>query len=70
VRPLNSINGSPEHSRVSVINGIAGQIDDHATFVRLNDIESRHGATGIANGGGDCADTRCVIELNAHGHRI
>jgi hypothetical protein len=70
VRPVNSFNGGPEQLRVSIVDGIAGQINDHAAFVRLNDIESRHGATSIANGGGDCADTRCMIEFDAHGHRI
>ncbi len=70
VRPVNSINGGSEQFRVSVVDGIAGQINDHAAYVRLNDIESCYGATGIANGGGDCADTRCVIEFDAHGYRI
>jgi hypothetical protein len=70
VRPVNSINCGPEQSRVSVIDGITGQINGHSAFVRLNDIESRYGATSIANGSGDCADTRCIIEFDAHGHRI
>ena len=68
VCPFDSLDCVAELGGVLVVDGVAGQVDDHAVLVRLDDVECGDRAAGVADRSGDRSDARGMLELYAHRH--
>ncbi len=70
VGPLDFLDRRTEAVGVALVNGVARQIDDHTSSVRLDNIEGYYGTARNPNCPGDSTDSDELIELHANRDRI
>ena len=65
---VDHFDGGAKQLGVAFVGGVARQVDGHAGTVRIDHVEGRDGAPGVADGRRDRADARVVLQRHAHGY--